>query len=256
LAEEQQNAKKIIEDLKSQIEKLTTKNESLKLSRKELEELKVTHAALKVKTESLEKEKQSLITTALNAQEDQRKLRIIVDKFYAKPEEYVKLIHENISFNAMIKGCTKQGIVKKQGGAKETKWQKRYLVLNENWLYYYASADEKEPRGVVLLRNDTVITSRCDLSRLKISHSFTIVKREKTVGRAFFFACDSEGDCNDWVRLILLASGWTKEEVNAYLSAYEGQEVSATSSKTEDAVSVVHSKGSLRGTKKEGGAKN
>jgi len=219
MADEKDKANKTIEDLMAQIQKLTAKTNKLKISKNDLKKLKVDHQEAQNKIATLEKEKQSLITTALNAQEDQRKLRIITDKFTSKPLEFVKLIHDNVSFNNMIKGCAKQGVVKKQGGAKEGKWQNRHLVLNDSYLYYYASTSEKEPRGVVRMDNDSVISSRCDLSKLKVQHAFTIVGKGKTVGRAYYFYCETEGEANDWVKALLLAQGWPVEEVTAYLQA-------------------------------------
>jgi len=108
--------------------------------------------------------------------------------------------------------------VKKQGGKNNNKWQKRWVVLNSNFLSYFASTDEKEPRGVIRLDNGSVSTSKCDLSKLKIEHAFTIVKKDKT-GRAFFFSCGSEEECSEWVKVILQAQGWSPEEVTAYLGA-------------------------------------
>jgi len=71
---------------------------------------------------------------------------------------------------------------------------------------------------VVRLDNDSVSTSKCDLSKLKIEHAFTIVKKDKS-GRAFYFSCSSEEECSDWVRVILETQGWSKEEVAAYMGA-------------------------------------
>jgi len=166
----------------------------------------------------LESEKSNLIKTALAAQEDQRKLRQITEKFESKLENFVKLIYGDSSFTTMLKDCSKYSSVKKQGGKKESKWQKRFLILNGNFLLYYANTDDKDPKGVIRLDNELVVTSKCDLSKIKIEHAFTIVKKDKST-RAFFFSCTTEEECTDWVKVILRAQGWPTEEINAYLGA-------------------------------------
>jgi len=92
------------------------------------------------------------------------------------------------------------------------------LVLNGNLLFYFGGTNDKEPKGVVRMDHESVLTSKCDLSKLKIEHAFTIVKQDKS-GRAFFFSTASEEENSEWIKVLLTAQGWPMHEVNAYLEA-------------------------------------
>jgi len=207
---------------KEQLAEVTENEEKLSIKHKKLKD---EYAQLKSQFETASREltehkqeKEGLIKTALAAQEDQRKLAVIMEKYETKPEEFVKLMFGDLSFANMVRSSSKNGQVKKQGGKNNTKWQKRFLVLNGSFLLYYASTEDKEPKGVVRLDNESVVTSKCDLSKLKMEHAFTIVKKDKT-SRAYFFSCVNEEECTGWVRVILQAQGWPMEEVTAYLTS-------------------------------------
>lgn len=73
-----------------------------------------------------------------------------------------------------------------------------------------------------------MLTSKIDLSKLQVEHAFTVVKKDKSqryspslhscnVERAFYFSCSSEQECTEWVKVILLAQGWPKDEVDVFL---------------------------------------
>jgi len=209
------SAKQQIQTLEEEVESLQKKKTVFANALKQIEQERDN---LNTKMQSLEFEKQGLINTALTAQDDQRKMKMIIDKFEGKLENFAKFIYGDVSFNAMLKDCTKSGLVSKQGGKNSSKWQKRYLVLNGNLLFYYGGTSDKEPKGVVRMDHESVLTSKCDLSKIKIDHSFTIVKQDKS-GRAFFFSTSSEDDTNEWMKVLLTAQGWPIHEVAAYLEA-------------------------------------
>jgi len=216
-------AKTQIVDLEEEVESLNKKKTTFANALKQIEQ---ERDALEHKMRVLEFEKQGLINTALNAQDDQRKMRMIVDKFEGKLENFAKFIYGDVSFNAMLKDCTKSGLVSKQGGKNSSKWQKRYLTLNGNLLFYYGGTSDKEPKGVVRMDHESVLTSKCDLTKLKIENAFTIVKQDKS-GRAFFFATSSEDDTNEWIKVLLTSQGWPIHEVNAYLEASDKSKYSS-----------------------------
>lgn len=201
-------------DLSSKLEFMTKDRDNWKAKYEDLE-AKYNEALKKIDT--YEKERDKLIQTALNAQSDQRKLKQIIDKFEKQPEGYLKLLYGDVYFNTLVKEkeCIKHGEVMKQGGPNKNKWQKRYLLLIENHLLYYASPQDKEPRGVIRITPDNTASSKADLKKLKIDHSFTVVKS----GRAYYFSCPNEEEVSQWLREILLAQGWNVEEVETYLEA-------------------------------------
>lgn len=171
------------------------------------------------------KEKKKLVDTAISAQSDQKKLLKISENYTVqqKQDNLVKMIYGDLSYNTLSKNSTKQGEVRKQGGENKGKWQKRFLILNDNYLLYYGSPSDKEPKGVVIIDPTLTATSKVDLTKLVdkslgIQHAFTIKKLDKT-GRSFFFACANEEECSEWLRVLLLAQGWSEEEVDVYLDA-------------------------------------
>jgi len=170
-------------------------------------------------------EKEKLIKTSLLAQADQRKLKTIAERMEGKIENFVRLIYGDLAFPTMLKECTKYSQVKKQGGKKNDKWQKRFLVLNGNFLLYYGSTDDKEPKGVIHLDNESANVSKMDIAKKgEADHAFTIIK--KSDGRAFFFSCQTEEECTEWVKQIMIALGYPTEEVNTYLSLEVGSRAS------------------------------
>eukprot|EP01114_Cavostelium_apophysatum_P006700 TRINITY_DN1812_c0_g1_i1.p1 TRINITY_DN1812_c0_g1~~TRINITY_DN1812_c0_g1_i1.p1 ORF type:complete len:1611 (+),score=575.78 TRINITY_DN1812_c0_g1_i1:62-4894(+) len=223
LSKEIEITKQSLEESKKEVKENSKKNAKLKMA---LDALQKEADELKAKVQEMADEKDQLIKTALNAQADQRKLRIIGDRFEGKTESFARLIYGDLSFSVMLKDCTKYSQVKKQGGKNKTKWQKRYLILNGNFLLYYASTDDKEPKGVVYLDNDSANVSKIDLSKNKVEqeNAFTIVK--KNTGRPFFFSCTTEEECTEWVKSLMLAVGYPPDEVNAYLQMEVGSRAS------------------------------
>ena len=65
-----------------------------------------------------------------------------------KIEDVAKLIFGDLTFHHIIRDCTKHGLLVKQGGAHVNRWQARHVVINENFLFYYASPSDKIPKGL------------------------------------------------------------------------------------------------------------
>lgn len=182
------------------------------------EELEAKHNEALKKIDTYEKERDKLIQTALNAQTDQRKLKQIIEKFDKQPEGYLKLLYGDVSFPTMVKESVKHGEVMKQGGDNKGKWQKRYIVLTDSHLLYYASTTDKEPRGLVRIAGDTTACSKADLKKFKIDHSFTVQRLDKSA-RAYFFSCTTEEEVSNWLRELLRCQGWSEPEIETYLEA-------------------------------------
>jgi len=165
--------------------------------KKQLEE------ALK-KIESLEKEKEILVTTCLNAQTAQNRLKTIFER-YPKHDQLARLVFGDLAFNTVVRGSSKYSALKKQGGQHVNKWQQRHVILNDNFLFYYSSPGDKEPKGVIRLDGTDTACAKVDLSNLKKEFTFTIkaqnAKKDK-VARPFFFAASNEQECNEWIAAI------------------------------------------------------
>eukprot|EP01114_Cavostelium_apophysatum_P003447 TRINITY_DN1333_c0_g1_i2.p1 TRINITY_DN1333_c0_g1~~TRINITY_DN1333_c0_g1_i2.p1 ORF type:complete len:1215 (-),score=439.37 TRINITY_DN1333_c0_g1_i2:120-3764(-) len=215
LQKEVASSKQSIKELKAEVDKLQRKKSTFASALKQLEQ---ERDAANKKIALLESEKQGLIKTALAAQDDQRKFKAMLEKFEGKLDAFARLVYGDLAFNTILADCTRSGQVNKQGGKNKSKWQKRYLVLNGNFLMYYANTGDKDPKGIIRIDNESILTTKSDLSKLGVKHSFTVVKQDKS-GRAFYFSCATEEECNEWVRVLLICQGWPTDEVNSYLEA-------------------------------------
>eukprot|EP01119_Soliformovum_irregulare_P017875 TRINITY_DN5376_c0_g1_i2.p1 TRINITY_DN5376_c0_g1~~TRINITY_DN5376_c0_g1_i2.p1 ORF type:complete len:1547 (+),score=636.99 TRINITY_DN5376_c0_g1_i2:113-4753(+) len=175
------------------------------------------------KLESYEKERRDLVDTALKAEGDQRMLKAILERYDNKLDAFLKIVYGDISAPTIIKDATKHGFITKQGKTK-SKWQKRLLVLNGNFLLYYATANDKEPKGIVRIDEDRISTSRVDVSKDykdpkdKELYKFCF-KLIKTDGshRPFHFCTLTEDDLMDWIKVLVLTQGWPKDEVVGFM---------------------------------------
>jgi len=226
--------------LKTEVEKLQKRKATFASALKQIEQERDISTK---KVTNLEIEKKELIRAALASQDDQRKYKVILEKFEGKLDQFLKILYGEPSFTTILKDCTKSGQLYKQGGKNSTKWQKRLLVLNGNFLLYYSAMTDKEPKGVIRMDSESVLTSKCDLFKLNIKHAFTIVKQDKT-GRAYFFSANSEEECVDWIRVLLLSQGWPLEEINSYIEAQSDQSSAATKSPSKSSTTTKN--GTLR----------
>jgi len=196
--------RKFQEDMKKQVESLKAELSTTTKTRDQLSNQNIELTAkLEKKTkkyQDLKKEKKSLTKTALDAQAAQKKLKAIVERA-PKEEVMAKVVIGDTSFNSVSKTCTKAGVLMKQGGQHTNRWQTRHIVLNDNFLFYFASAGEKEPHGVIRLDAGLTEVSRINLDKLKKEHAFTIVKKDKSA-RPYFFTAPSEKEADEWVAVI------------------------------------------------------
>jgi len=213
LNEETEKSKITIHELdrnyRSISKKLLTVEEEFKL-------VKTRADTMTEKSKTLEAEKIKLTQTALSLQESKRKLKSLCDR-YPKLEDLAKLIFGDLSFSYIIKECSKHGLVQKQGGNHVNRWQIRHLVVNDNFLLYYATPSDKLPKGLSRIDGEHLVdVSKCDLSNLKKENGFTVVVRENPKDpksyRSFFFSAATEHDCFEWIQYIKQA-----QELQTYI---------------------------------------
>lgn len=80
-------------------------------------------------------------------------------------------------------------------GANVRNWKRRYFVLLEDELRYYANREAANPLGIIRLAECHAIRP-CTVSG--VGHTFEIVVPH----RVFVLACESEADMNEWIAVI------------------------------------------------------
>jgi len=89
-----------------------------------------------------------------------------------------------------VKNSTKTGFLTKQGGIIKN-WKKRYCVLVEKVLFYYAGKTSDKPQGFVDLTKSSVDPKGSASKK----HSFTV----NTTTRVWIFVAESENDKKAWI---------------------------------------------------------
>jgi len=86
----------------------------------------------------------------------------------------------------------KQGYLTKQGAIIKN-WQKRWVVLEGNNLYYFKDHEAQEPRGVIALEDCTIQDA---YEQMKRPFCFAIVH---PANRAFYFMATSQPELESWM---------------------------------------------------------
>jgi len=111
-------------------------------------------------------------------------------------------------FERPIKG----GILVKQGQQYKS-WKKRIFLLNDHFLYYYVSSEDKAPRGVIAL-GGCEVKQEVEIGREKGIYCFS-VKALKSWNvnlnkffkdRTYYFCTPQMAEMNDWMALLLKMS--------------------------------------------------
>jgi len=217
LNDERAKSKASIEDLDRKLKVMTARESTLDA---EFKALTVRNKEAELKVKQFEAQKHTLISAALNAQEAQRKLKELVDKF-PKPEDLAKLLFGDLSFNTVMRNCSKYGLLRKQGGGNISKWQNRHVILNDIFMFYFSSPGDKAPKGVVRLDSDYLMESidKVDLSKLSKEHAFKMEQKkggkDDKPKRVFFFSAPSAEDCDEWILLLKQA-----REIKSYIGVH------------------------------------
>ncbi|CAB3987283.1 Hypothetical predicted protein [Paramuricea clavata] len=124
-------------------------------------------------------------------------------------EEYKKK-HSTGSLERNIDGVLCSGYLFKMGGTGITpkNWRKRWCVLrHDRCLYYYKSARDKIPCGIVVLANYLVShSSECNKKNC--------IKISKGGGRTYFFSSDTPRDMLRWMEALRKAAENTEGETS------------------------------------------
>eukprot|EP00051_Salpingoeca_urceolata_P000871 m.36831 g.36831 ORF g.36831 m.36831 type:complete len:1395 (+) comp11051_c0_seq2:57-4241(+) len=179
-------------DLEAQVKALSQTVEGLELM---LKEARSASEEKQKAIELLEIEKTNLIEVAILCQETQLKLRHVYNHFDNRPEDLVKIMFGDCSFNTVVKSATCVGQLGKQGGADSRKWSTRHVVLADIFLLYYGGKHDKTPKGVT--RVDTAIAGACDLSGINKPFGFKLTSNQ---GRDYFFSAPSEEERDEWLQ--------------------------------------------------------
>jgi len=192
--------------------------------KQQLESLQAAHEYLQRehentldKVEAFEGERLDLIEIALAAQEAQRKLKSVSVKFElsGKPEQFLALVHGDLSFHTIVNEISKYSVVKRQGGITKL-WKTCHLIYNDGYLFWYDSPASKEPQGTVKIDLNVAASKFND-----IDNGFYVQKLDKSRA-VFVFACPNAEECNSWLRVIFTAQGWDEAEIENYLSSMPG----------------------------------
>eukprot|EP01114_Cavostelium_apophysatum_P019654 TRINITY_DN6398_c0_g2_i1.p2 TRINITY_DN6398_c0_g2~~TRINITY_DN6398_c0_g2_i1.p2 ORF type:complete len:465 (-),score=135.25 TRINITY_DN6398_c0_g2_i1:2613-4007(-) len=101
----------------------------------------------------------------------------------------------------------KAGYMIKQGGKWKT-WKRRYFILKDNFLYYFADPKDAIPKGVILL-NAVQIDDAEKPTKRKLCFSVHTKKSftAKTAwnDRVYFFQAELADDMNQWKKALLSA---------------------------------------------------
>jgi len=113
----------------------------------------------------------------------------------------------SLPFSAFVNPM-KGGVLIKQG-KKYKSWKKRLFLLEDKYLYYFVSADDKTPRGVIDLSNCRV-EQETEVEKEKGVYCFSI-RAEKSwnmnlrkafLNRKYYFCTSILSEMNDWMALI------------------------------------------------------
>jgi len=133
----------------------------------------------------------------------------------------------------------KQGWLKKQGG-KHKNWKTRFFILNDNILYYFKTAKDKIPKGIIPLnaecriefvnegavpvsasaneeeKNATTVAPSSTTAATTANHTPTEKKRQMTPDkwslkiyapwRVYWFCSDVLNDISSWVSALTIAT--------------------------------------------------
>lgn len=124
-------------------------------------------------------------------------------------EEYKKQ-HSTASLNSKKDGVLYSGYLLKLGGTGiiPKNWRKRWCVLRQDQcLYYYKTAKDNVPCGIVVLANYIV-------SRSSEFHKKNCLKLSKGGGRTYIFCAESPDDMLRWMDVLRKAANVIAEGTN------------------------------------------
>jgi len=91
----------------------------------------------------------------------------------------------------------KSGFLTKQG-IKFKSWKRRYFELDATTLNYFLSPHHTKPKGIIHLRNATVMPC----NKRPLCFQIDSVARDGIGGRRFFLVAESQEECDQWMLAI------------------------------------------------------
>jgi len=113
----------------------------------------------------------------------------------------------SLPFTALVNPM-KGGVLTKQG-KKYLSWKKRLFLLSDRYLYYFVTADDKAPRGVLSL-NKCKVEQEIEIGKekgvycfsIQAERSWNVHRRKKFTNRKYYFCTAILSEMNDWMALI------------------------------------------------------
>lgn len=103
--------------------------------------------------------------------------------------------------NANVIRSVKEGVMNKSD-SKGKNWTRRYFVLFEDRLLYYADPKDRQPKGCVPLLHANIIVEEAYGEKNFMFEIKGVTAEAEEGGRTFTLSCFNEDDRRDWIRTI------------------------------------------------------
>lgn len=107
----------------------------------------------------------------------------------------------------------KGSILIKQGERHKRRWKKHLFLLEGEYLYYFESESDEQPRGVIFIRGARIReeaavgeSRRARCFSVRAAVGWSLVSRDVFTDRTYFFCTDSYFELNEWMALLIKAS--------------------------------------------------
>ena len=108
-----------------------------------------------------------------------------------------------VAATSIAKTAGQRGFLEKLGGATGKSWQKRYVVLHDLTLYFYASGKDKRQRNQIAVMGYTVSAAPDYSTKKKFAFKLTPAKAEgkgkKKEKKSYYFRANSNDERNGWI---------------------------------------------------------
>jgi hypothetical protein len=99
---------------------------------------------------------------------------------------------------ASLKNVKKQGYLTKLGGKRVQKWKRRWFILDNQCLYYFADELASKPKGVIHLK----AYRECEEISNEKKFTFRIFNSQKAELRVFYMKAETREEMQSWIDAI------------------------------------------------------